>query len=242
MSFLTPAKHIDKIIAASIRLSGVSAAGNSTVVTSQITTALSTAGDKGVSVPLQISSSGGLGVIVTPPSNRCEIYNATSKDKISSASGEEVYARLTQASGVYTLSFYTLENNGTETAYSFGSSTPIDIEFNYRFDFRRLPADAIIGIPTRNISEDPTTPTGQTLFREKLNVTGTNTIDPLSKTPVNATAIFLIVNQTTLDAFGGSTAAFAVNLSTKEVTWNPANAGYDLDTTDRVIAVYSTIE
>jgi hypothetical protein len=242
MTFQTPAKHIDKIISASIRLSGISATGSSTVVTSQITAALSTAGDKGVSVPLQISNSGGLGVIVTPPSNRCEIYNATSKDKISSASGEEVYARLTQSGGVYTLSYFTLENNGTETAYSFGSSTPIDVEFNYRFDFRRLPADAIIGVPTRNISEDPAAPIGQTLFREKLAVTGTNAVDPLTKTPVNATAIVLIVNQTTIDAFDGSSAAFSVNLSTKAVTWNAANAGYDLDTSDRVIAVYSTIE
>jgi hypothetical protein len=238
---LLAAKQIRKTLAAPIRLSGVSVTGDSATITSQVTTALSSAGDGGVSVPLQVSVSNGLGVVATAPSNRCEIYDATSKGKIVSATNEEVYGRVTEAGGVYTLSFFTLES-GTETDYSFPSAADIDVEFNYRFDFARLPTDALIAIGTRNISQDPATAIGQKTFREQLTVTATNAVSDLTKTPVNATAIELIVNGQEVDSFGGSNAAFTVNLSTKAVSWSATNAGFNLDTTDRVIAVYSTIE
>lgn len=237
-----PAKQIIKLLSAFVRANNFSASGSSTIVTTPITTALSNVGDGGVSVPLQVATAGTIGVITAAPANRAEIYNATSKDKIS-AGDEEVYGRITESGGVYTLSYFTLSNAGIEAAYSFPSATPIDFEFSYRFDFARLPADAITSIQARNISNDPALGgAGQTVRRERLTVTGTNTIANLTQTPIDAASVSLIVNGISYDTFGGAAAAFSINLATRAITWNPAapHAQFNIETDDRVIAQYST--
>jgi hypothetical protein len=170
-----------------------------------------------------------------------EIYNATSKDKILAANGEEVYGRLTEATGAYTLSYYTLDNTGAEAAYTFGAATNIDFEFIYRFDFARFPTDGVIGVSARNISNDPSG-SGGSLYREQLTVTATNTLSNVTKTPINANVFTLAINGVTYDTFGGGAARVSVNLSTKAVTWSSSNAGFSIDTTDRVIAEYTTNE
>jgi hypothetical protein len=231
----------DAIFAAFVRIAGFAANGASTAVTTAITTALSTAGEGGVSVPLQVSaSSGAVGVIASGANNRVEIYNATSKEKIKSAGGDEVYGRLTEAGGVYTLTYYTLPASGTEAGYTFGSSTNIDFEIAYRFDFARLPGDAIIGVTTRNVDQD--VPGQGRPFAEKLTVTATNTVNSPTKIPLNAETFELVVNGVSVDTFDGSSAAFSINLSTRAITWDAGDAGYSLETSDRVIARYFTNE
>lgn len=140
-------KQIEKNLATSIQISAFSGAGADDVVTSVITTALSTAGNGGVSVPLQVSTSVDvIGVITSSPNNRVEIWNATTKDKINDVNGEEVFGRLTQSGGVYTLTYFSLNpTTGAETAHTL-AATSIDFEFNYRFDFERFPTDAPIAV------------------------------------------------------------------------------------------------
>lgn len=238
MSF-TPAKHIVKFQFAFIRLNGLSVTGSSQVITSALTTAIASAGDGGVSVPLQPAGTG-LGVAVTAPLNRCKVYGASSEDTLI-ANEVEVYARLTESNGAYTLSFFTLSDAGVETAYSFPASTPIDVEFVYRFDFWRLPADAIIGVTTRSIGNDPATIAARP-NPERLVATATNTLPTLSKRPISAADVQLIVNGLSYDSFGGAGAFFTVNLDTGAITWSAANAGISIEPSDRVIARYSTVE
>lgn len=69
-----------------------------------------------------------LGVITDPPNNRCEIRRKDTGRNIEDAQGQKVYARLTEAAGVWTLSFYTNEG-GTETAHSLGTQ---DIRIYFR--------------------------------------------------------------------------------------------------------------
>lgn len=236
---LIKSKQIEKVQAAPLRVSALTVASSatSTTVTTAITSVLSTAGDGGVSVPLQASSSGGLGVITTGANNRCEIYDATSKDKILAANGEEVYGRLTESAGVYTLTYFTLPNTGTETSYTFPSGTSIDFEFGYRFDFARLPVDALISMSTRNISDDPSgTGTGAAMFAEQVTVTATNTLAALTKTPTSASVLELLVNGASQDSF------VDFSLSGKTITWNAGAAGFALATTDRVVARYPSLE
>ena len=235
---LLRAKQISKLLAAQIRVAGFAASGSSNVVTTPITTALSTAGDGGVSVPLQVSASNGLGVVTSAPNNRIEIYDATSKAKISSA-GFEVYGRLTEAAGVYTLSYFTLPSSGVEAAHTWGASTSIDFEFAYRFDFARFPTDAIVGITTRNVNQDAGGSAGERIFSEQLTVTATNTVSNLAKNPSSAT-IWLEVRGQVIDGFGGGSAQFSV--ASKVVTWSAVNAEFALETTDRVVARYATTE
>ncbi len=232
------AKQIDKNLAASIQISGFSAAGVDDVVTSVITTALSTAGDGGASVPLQASTSvSTIGVVTTTPNNRVEVWANATKDKITDSNGEEVYGRITESGGVYTLTYYSLNpSTGAETSYSFSSTTSIDFEFTYRFDFNRYPTDAAIAVSARNVSQDPSS-SGRTQT-ERLTVSGTNTISNLTKTPSATSSVILYVNGVAYDTF--STAPFSV--SGKAITWSASNAGFSIETTDRVIARYLTNE
>lgn len=235
---MVKAKQIEKNLSAYVRVGAFSATGTDDVVTTPITTALNTAGDGGVSVPLQPSTAvGTIGVITTSPNNRVEIYNATTKEKINDASGDEVYGRLTHSGGVYTLSYFTLPSSGTETAYNFASSTSIDFEFSYRFDFGRYPTDGAIAVRARNVSDDPAAGGGRTVV-EQLTVTGQNAIANLTFTPTTTANVLLIVNRAVYETLG--TAAFSV--SGRTITWSAANAGFNIETTDRVIASYTTNE
>jgi hypothetical protein len=230
-------KQVERILAAPVRLSGLTIATttSSTVVTTPVTTALSTAGDGGVAVPLQVSSSNGLGVVTTGASNRVEIYLAASKDKILATNGEEVYGRLTEASGIYTLSYFTLPNSGTEAAYTFPAGQSIDAEIVYRFDFARLPTDAIVAMKSRNIADDASG-AGGSPFGESIAVTATNTLALLTKTPTAQSTVQLIVNSTQQEP------GFDYTISARTITWIPASAGFALATIDRVYALYNTLE
>lgn len=231
-------KQVFWVAGASVRASNVAASGASTNVTSAITTALSTAGKAGVSVPVQVSADeDSVGVVTASTLNLVAIQNNTSKDKIKDSAGNEVYGRLTQSAGVYTLTYYTLVN-GTETAFNLPAQS-IDIDFSYRFDFARLPSDFAIALGGRVVNNDPRG-SGASTFTELLTVTGTNAISALTKTPSATANILLIVNDAVYTTLGGGSARFSV--SGKVITWSAANAGFNVDTTDFVVAQYTTLE
>jgi hypothetical protein len=236
-------KQIDWTQYASIKITGQAGAGASTVVTASITTALSTAGRGNVSVPLQVSTSGGVGVITAPPDNRVEIFANGTKNKITVA-GNELFGRLTESGGAYTLTYFSLVA-GAETATNLPASSTIDFDFIYCFDAARLPINAITAQVTRNVSSDPSGggATPSYVVREQLTVTATNTVSSLSKTPTSVSVVVLEVNEASYHSFGGANAFFSVNLGTKAITWNPtAPRGFILETTDTVIADYTTID
>jgi hypothetical protein len=233
-----PAKQSIKFMSAPVRMNGISVSGSSADISTAIATALSTAGDGGVSVPTQVlGGTNKIGVLTTAPSNRCKIYAALSDGEIV-ANDERVYGRLTESGGVYTIAFYRFTNAGVETAYSFASATNIDIEFNYRFDWHRLPADAIIAIESRDIAQD-SSGSGQKVFRERLTIATQNVIPDLTKTPDQNYNVTFIINGLVYSSIGGS-APFSI--SGKTATWSVANAGFNLDTTDRIDASYTTLE
>lgn len=78
-----------------------------------------------------------------------------------------------------------------------------------------------------------------TVIRERLTIATQNTIPALSKTPSSGSLVKLFINGIQYDNFGAS-AAFSV--SAKTVTWSAANAGFTLDTTDKVTVEYQTNE
>lgn len=230
------AKQVVKIVSSGVGCLGVSVSGTSFNATTAITTALSTAGSSGVSVPLQVSTDEAtMGVVTASPNNRVEVNDATSKNKFQDLQGNEVYGRIAQATSVYTLSFYTLVN-GAETAYNFANATSIDFFFLYRFDFNRLPADFAFAVGIREIAQDPKSGGGAP-FSEQLTVTATNTVSALTKTPTSVTTLKLIVNGETYNSQNGS-----FTLAGKAVTWVAASAGISLDTTDFVVCTYFTNE
>lgn len=239
------AKQIsDRFLASALPIFSFTANGSSNTITTQITSLLSTAGNGGVSVPLQPSVSSGLGVITSGTSNRTKIFSATTGDLVQSA-GVNVYGRITEATGTYTLSYFTTPDGGTETAFTFASATPITFFVPYRFDFARYPTDALIVVKGLDLTSDIASGGGGTSpGDEVLTVTAVNTVTGLTKTPITAASLQLIVNDSAYDTFGGAAAAVSINMATRAITWNPSSSstGFSLDTLDRVIARYPTLE
>lgn len=125
-------------------LSGVT--GSSTVVTTQMTG--------------KVASSGSTveGVVVTAPYNRVVVRyasGASANDEIKDTLGNQVYARLTSAAGVWTLSYF-VDLSGVETAYSFDSST--DVRWYYQELFNPMVNPPVYNtmafIPSDNTTAD----------------------------------------------------------------------------------------
>lgn len=236
-------KQIRKNLSSWVRVSNFSVSGDDADVTTPITTALSTAGEGGVSVPLQpLGGSNLIGVHETTGQlNRCNVYDHDTLMPIADLSGNEVYARMTEAGGVYTLSFYVLDA-GTETVYSFDGATDIDFEFAYRFDFARLPSNALIAINGRNVGDDPAA-TGGTLYQEAITVTvNGQTSFTLTKSPTATFVVTVFLNGVAYQPVGGSPPISVGGTGNKTVTWSNANAGFATETTDIFIASYPTFE
>jgi hypothetical protein len=234
-----PAKHIEKPLFMPIQISGFSATGVDDVITAAVTTALTTAGAGGTSLPLQVEGTAptGQGLAVTAPSHRAEIKNSDNGDDILGPSNNTVYGKVTHAAGVYTLSYFYRDNAGAEQAYSFASATNIAFTFNYLTNFGNIPNDVLIRQITQVMGGDPTAGATARPVVELLTPTATNTLPNLAFTPINNNNPILFVNSTIQTSQAGD---FAV--AAKAITWNQATAKFDLLTTDKVVAYYHTNE
>lgn len=231
--------QIKRLFDSYLRISAFSATGLNDVVTTPITSLLSSAGDLSATVPLQVSTynSGTQteGLITTGTGNRVLIYDATTKQMIDDNAGNEVYGRITEAGGVYTLTYYSLVN-GVETAFDIGTTT-IDFEFLYRFEFHNLPVNFAVAIQSRNVDEDAGGNVGR-LVVERVTVSGTNTLSNLTYTPDVSANVQLSVNGKLEDTLSGS----GLTVSGKALTWTAATIGYSCLTSFRVVAQYTTLE
>ncbi|MBD2090380.1 hypothetical protein H6F67_10990 [Microcoleus sp. FACHB-1515] len=88
-------------------------------------------------------------------------------------------------------------------------------------------------IPAKQIANLPR------IARESLTIATTNTIPALALTPVNAASVKLFVNGVQYDAIRSPV---VLTLNAKTLTWSAANAGFSLDSSDRVTAEYVTSE
>jgi hypothetical protein len=180
-----------------------------------------------------------IGIITTGVTNRVEIYASQTNNKIADANGNEIYGRITEAGGVYTISYFSLQN-GTELGVTMAAGTAIDFEFNYRFDFARLPADFSIALTSRNVSQDPRSQTGSgsagiAPVTEALQLTGQNVLSALSQTPLSAASVSLIVNGVTYYSLNAT--IFGINAD-GTINWNESGVGFGLAASDRIIANY----
>jgi hypothetical protein len=230
MSNLFQSKQIEKFTIGRLGSSGFSGAGTSDVVTTAITTAAGTD-----NVPVQVATATTLGFITTGANNKVLILDSTSKAAIDDGAGNEIYGRLTEAAGVYTLSYYSLVV-GVETAYVLPATT-IDFFVNYNYSFEKLPADILVRINTAIVGEDPKNSDGRPIRNEKVNVTGLNILADLAFLPItNSLALYVNGKAESEGASEGFTRVGKV------LTWDATDAKYNLETTDTVIAHYNTLE
>jgi hypothetical protein len=231
-------KQIEWVNAGWVAVSTFSATGGSGVVTSALTTALATAGRGATGVPLQPSVSEGLGVITVVPNNRVEIYDATLKTKLVDGNDNEVYGRITESGGAYTLTYYVLDG-GTEVGHSIASAIDIDFFFPYRFTADKYPVDASISLGLKTVYQDAIPAAGASSVLPEVNeviaVTAQDTLASLASLPVTNSAMRLSING---QIFSSVESSPAFTRSGQALTWSAANAGFSLDTTDSVIAYY----
>ena len=72
------------------------------------------------------------GVYTVPPQNVVYMYNADTGKSFQDSSGRQIFARLTEAAGVWTLSYFVLIA-GVETAHDFTGSGDVGEPYNYRY-------------------------------------------------------------------------------------------------------------
>lgn len=233
------AKQIKKFQQAPVAVSGfvtASTAGTSDNITAALTSAVGTAGDGGAAVPLQVGALGAspqMGVQTTDGLNRTPIYSAATGQRLVDANGYEVYGKITYASAVFTLGYFSAPG-GAEAAYTMPASSGITFLMPYIFDFVSFPATATMAVLEKFVASD------QVAFafretQEVLTVTAANVLSNLSQAH-NGLTCELFVNGVTASS-AAPNPDFTV--SGKVITWSAANAGYALATSDVVKAKYS---
>jgi hypothetical protein len=229
---LIKSKQIDRLIQGPVFVTGFAAtAASSNVVTTAVTSAATTAGDLGTAVTVAAATTTTAGFITTG-NNLVEIYNATTGAKIASAAGNEVYGRLTEAAGVYTLNYYT-NVAGVETAYTFGSATNIDFNALYLYTFEKFPRDGITGTSVRHVADDPKS--SGSIKTEKLTISGANAFSAMATAPDTAQPMALFINGQMLSSLESSP---AFSVTGTAITFNSTNAGFSIATTDIAIIQY----
>lgn len=227
-------KQIDSFSDAFVKVSNFTANGTSDAITTQLTSVLTTAGKGSVSVPVQVAANEGtVGVVVN---TTLPIWSNTTKKPLVDSNNNEIYGKLSESAGVYTLSYFSF-SGGSETAYNFASDTAIDFLFPYRFDLYRRPVSFAIAYPIGDINLPPVGSTTQpNWFPELIIPTALNTVPNLTKTPTSNTDVMCFVNG--LQEYSGS----SFTVSGKTITWVSATAGYSVTTTDKLYFFYKTAE
>lgn len=108
-------------------VTGFVASGNNDIVTSQLVTA---AAVDNVDVIPSTGVESSLGFIVTTPDSKLKIIDSTSKSLIGDLNSNEIFGRLTESSGDYTLSYFSIQS-GTETAVSITRTIDFFPCYNY---------------------------------------------------------------------------------------------------------------
>lgn len=230
-------KQLDKYITGRVHVQGVNVpTGNTSVdITTQLTTALTTASDQGTSVPLQpyvLNTAQGL--ILSAPKNLVEIY--VGKQKLMDNGVNEVYGRIvSNTAGVYEVEFY-YYNGAMEIAYETQAFTNMELVIPYVFDFVSLPTDFATSLKTAFVNDDPVA--NVRIRRHVLIVTALNTLSPLANDYVGG-HFKMTINGVVYDEMQNSPAAWTIDLATRAVNWNPFHAGFNLLPSDQITVEYA---
>lgn len=230
---LIQSKQIKKFMAAFVGVAGFStSAAASDIVTGALTTVLATASNSGGAVPVRLGGASMEGVSAFGTTFIPLFISGPEKDRVSDASGNEVYGVLSLSGAVWTMNYYSAPN-GVQTPYTFAAATTLDFEFPYVFSFENLPVTALIGVTERHIAPDIAERTRVQV--EAITATALNTLPALSK-PQQGSLFTLRVNGVSIAVnFAGSGVSYAAGV----FNVLPAVLGYNIDTTDEVIAEYA---
>ena len=230
---LQHSKTIEKLMASYVYLSGVSIASSTSDITSALSTALGSASTSGGGVPVQNSdeANGVDGVLMD--TLRLPVVDGTSLEPMTDdTTNNEIFGRLSESSGAYTLDLRTLTDAGVEQDAVIADGT-VTCGIPYVFKFVDYPADSAIRFSAYQVGQDSAASGGR-IFKELVSVTATDTLASLSNTPFDLTLVSCNVDGHLEDVAGG-----AFSVSGSAITWIPAAAEYSLETSDKVIVGYT---
>jgi hypothetical protein len=230
--------QINQFLIGRIVLSGVTVSSTSATITTNLSTACNTAGNGGVAVPFQTSSGitteGFVVSTINNLTNQCQIFNHSTLAEVLDSNGNQVYGRLTYSGSAYTVSFYS-NVNGTETAYSF-ASTSIDIIVSYVFSLYHLPID--FALVANKYNFDITQVSVPITIRQLLSITTANTVPNLTYTPLNG--VHFIYNNIVYTSVDPSPVFAVGGTGNKVVTFTGSNdtPTVQLPSGSSVVAIY----
>lgn len=174
------------------------------------------------------------GVIASPPHNKVFLRVAGTGQPIKDAeNGVSVFARLTETSGAWTLSFFTLVN-GTETAFDTTGHEGEMINFRYCevVQYANFKPTSIVYAGEGIDEYDASSVSAHQHIQENLTVSANEqTVFTLSRTPKDDNDVSLIING--ISYINGTD--FTVSSTT--LTW--VSTDFSLETTDKLTADYA---
>jgi len=172
MTLKIKAKQIKRLLVGGIVLGNVSFSTGDTSkdITNALTTALTSAGDWGVSVPLQVSNDINTQWVVTD--KKVVVLDTKTKNDLV-ISGQRVYWVLSESGGTYTVDLKYLDNDWNEQTATLEADQDLDLVTEYRFEFDKLPNDFATSLRFKAVEADSNG--GGTRILEVASVTATNT-------------------------------------------------------------------
>lgn len=179
------------------------------------------------------------GVIASPPSNKIWLRLAGTGHQLSdTVNGNSVFGRLTEVSGVWTLSYFSLVA-GTETVFDFTGHPDAGANINFRWcevvQAANYKPTSVVSAGEGIDQYDASSAASHQHINDIITITTNGqTALTLSQTPKDGADVVLIVNSATYN----SPESFTVSGTT--VTWvaTASSGGFDLETTDKVVAQY----
>lgn len=138
-----------------------------------------------------------VGIYTAPPQNKIYLRNRATGKAFQDANGQQVIGRLTESTGVWTLSFFII-SGGSEVAYNFTGSTDVGANFDFRWceSIQLKDASPILVVDyAEGIDEiDPSSPLIHQHQVDYFTATAAQTAFTSSATPKDATDAAFFVN------------------------------------------------
>lgn len=181
-----------------------------------------------------------VGVIASTPNNKIYLREAGTGHQIKdTVNGVSVFGRLTENAGAWTLSYFVLVN-GTEVSYDFTGHPLVGANINFRWcevvQAANYKPTSVVNAGEGIDEYDASSASAHQHINDVIAITSNGqTALTLSQIPKDANDVVLVVNTATYN----QPESFTVSGSTVTWTATAASGGFDLETTDKVVAIYA---